>query len=301
MNMHAAITPAATSAISRKAMLAGVTIKQWSGRKLDRKVTDDTNRDHGAAADAGRYNKALLSRDALAKIVAVANRARAEHYSRTLPWADNGARILSSVAYLEFGKVMRELRQEFEAAVSEFLAGYPDYVEAAKARLNGMFDAADYPPADEIRRRFGFDVSIFPMPDAADFRVDVADAEADRIRADIQARTDQAIRDAMADVFTRISLTVGNMAEKLAASRETAKGEAAAIFRDSLVENVRELVALLPGLNITGDAMLASLADRMARDLCRHDAEALREDAGARQDVAKAAAAILADVSEYMA
>lgn len=321
MNMHistaavAAATPAAAPSsrvIAARAMLAGLKIKQWSGRKLDAKVTAETNRAHGATADAGRYNKALVSRDALAEIVAIANRARKEHYARTLPWADDGARILPAAAYLDFMNVARELRTEFDAAVAKFVSGYGDFRDAAKVRLNGMFDAADYPPPDAIAARFGFDVGILPMPDAADFRVDVGDAEADRIRADIQARTDAAIRDAMGDCFTRVCEAVGNMADKLAADRTNEKGETVpAIFRDSLVENVRELAGLLPALNITGNAALAAVADRMAGELLRYDADDLRTDAGARKRTAEAAAAILADakagadalahVSDFMA
>lgn len=301
MNMHATIQPG-TSALARKAMLATVNIQQWSGRKLDRKATDETIRNNGARADAGRFNKALVSRDALAKITAIANLARKEHYARTLPWLDAGPRILSAAGYLEFGKVMRELRGKFDAAAAEFIDGYDDFREDARARLGGMFEPSDYPDASAIARRFAFDLTILPMPDAADFRVEVSDAEAELIRADIQSRTDTAIRDAMGDVFSRVCDTVRHMAEKLAETRSTGKGDpAAAIFRDSLVDNVRELVALLPSLNVTGDAMLSALADRMKAELCAHDASALREDAALRQQTAEAAASILSTVSDYLA
>lgn len=298
MNMHATLSAAPSTGLASKAMLAGVNIKQWSGRKLDKAVTDQVNRDHGASADAGRFNKSLVSRDALAAIVAVSNRARKEHYSRTLPWHDDGARILSAAGYLEFSRVMHDLRTEFDGAVADFVAGYVDFREAAKVRLNGMFKEADYPPADDIGRRFAFGVSIDPMPNAADFRVDVSQVEADRIRADIQARSDAAIKAAMGDVFSRVCEAVGHMAEKLTATRDGGKAD---IFRDSLVENVRDLVRLLPSLNITGDAKLTEVAARMDADLCRYDADALRDDPGARRDTAMAAAAILSDVNDYLA
>jgi len=302
MNMHIAnATPTARSAISEKAMIAAVNITAWSGRKLDRQVTDEVNRDHGASADAGRYNKALLSRDALAEINKVAGEARDDHYARTAPWFDNGSRILSAKGYLAYAAAMQKHKAKFDAAVASFSAGYSAYVDAAKARLNGMFKAEDYPDPSEIAARFSFGYSIMPMPDADDFRVDVGEAAAEAIRADIKARTDKAIGDAMGDVFKRVCDKVGHMATKLAETRENDKGDKlAAIFRDSLVENVRELAALLPSLNITNDPLLASVADRMTA-LCRYDAEALRDDASARAEIAKAAAAIVDDVSAYMA
>ena len=62
--------------LSSKAMLAGLNITQWAARKVDKKVTRETNDAHGAAHDAGRYNKALIAKEALAAIVAAANAAR---------------------------------------------------------------------------------------------------------------------------------------------------------------------------------------------------------------------------------
>lgn len=288
--------------ITNKAMLSSVRIKQWSGRKLDKDVTAETNRAHNAAADAGRYNKALISKDALAEIVAVSNRARKEQYARTLPWHDDGNRILSAAGYLDYTAAMRELRREFDAAVSTFLSGYDAFVADARIRLNGMFKASDYPAAQDIAGRFNFDIVIQPMPDASDFRVDVSSAEAEAIRADIQARTDKAIRDAMGDVFGRVCETVGHMSEKLRAyaPSDGSKG-ASGIFRDSLVDNVRELVALLPSLNITGDSVLSGFAQRMEAELCKRDAAELRDDANLRKETADAAAAILRDVNAYIA
>ena len=253
MNMHITAGDAVPvrNALSARAMLAGLTIAQWSGRKLDRQVTDETNRAHGAAADAGRFNKSLVSRDALAEIVSIANGARKEHYARTLPWHDDGNRILSASGYQAYTAAMRALRIKFDDAVYMFLRDYPSFVVNARARLNGMFHESDYPDASEIATRFRFRTDLWPMPDAADFRVDVGDDAAAAIRADITARTEAAVDAAMRDVFTRVSDAVGRMAEKLSATRETHKGDAAAIFRDSLVENVRELVNLLPSLNIS--------------------------------------------------
>lgn len=289
--------------ISEKAMLAGVKITAWSARKLDRKVTDETNHAHNAAADAGRYNKALLSAGALSEIVGISGRARREHYARTLPWADNGNRILSAAGFPEFARVMRGLGAEFDAAVDKFAANYDSFVADARIRLNGMFDASDYPDTADIRSRFSFKRQIWPMPDAGDFRVAISAGESDRIRAEIQSEFDAAMQMATRDVFSRIADCVGAMAEKLPAYAPTGvKGAPVpGLFRDSLVGNVRDLVALLPSLNFTGDATIARIGERMEKALCRYDADALRDDAGVRKETADAAADILKEISPFLA
>lgn len=292
-----------TNILASRAMLARLTICQWSARKLDRSVTDKVNRDHGAAHDAGRFNKLLISADALAEIQRIAGAARAMHHHFTLPWQDDGSRILPAAAYQDYAARMREFRRDFEAATAKFLSEYPAFVADARARLNGMFNPADYPDAADIRSRFSFSTPIDPIPDAGDFRVSIGDAQADAIRAEITDRLQDATRASVRAVYERIGEAVGRMAERLNAYKpaDGRGGKAEGIFRDSLVENVRELAAILPALNITGDPDLSALADRINRALIQHDAETLRETDSIRRNVAAEAAAIADHVSAFLA
>jgi hypothetical protein len=68
-----------------------------------------------------------------------------------------------------------------------------------------------------------------------------------------------------------------------------------------LVENVRALVNILPGLNITQDSRLLAIADRMQQELCRFNADDLRDKQHLRSQVAMEAESILSDVSSFMA
>lgn len=291
-----------TAAIQEKAMLAGVEISMWSGRKLDREVTTKATQAHAAKADAGRFNKALIGKSALAEIVSIQGQARRELYARTLPWADNGTRILSNAGYDDFAKAMRKLGNDFDAAVDKFVANYADYVEQARGDLGAMFNPDEYPEAHEIRAKFRFKRKIWPMPAAADFRVDVGEAERDRIKAEIAAEFDRAMADAVGDIYQRIADTVGKMADRLGDYGKdlgTDSGRKAS-FHASLVENVRELVALLPSLNVTGDAKIAEITRRM-ESLTRFDADDLKRDAGARAETRTAAQEIMSEISEFIA
>lgn len=290
------------SILSQRAMLARLTVRQWSARKLDRKVTDEVNRSHGAGADAGRYNKRLLSADSLLDVARIGNEARAAHYHFTLAWQDDGARILPAAAFLPYSARLKTLRGEFESAVAAFVRGYPDYVADARVRLNGLFDPADYPAVQDVESRFALAVNVLPMPDSDDFRASIGDAQADAIRADIRAQLDAVQASATRQVYERIAESVGRMAERLAAYKPaTGSAKAEGIFRDSLVENVRDLVAVLPALNLTGDAGLAALSDRIAATLTQHDAETLRESDSIRSRVATEARAIADHVADFLA
>lgn len=299
-----AVSPisAAVNPLASRAMLAHVTVSQWSARKLDKGATAETNERHGASADAGRFNKALIAREALATIQSAAGAARTLHYAMTLPWLDDGARILPAAAYQAYSEKMRVHRVEFESAVDSFTSGYDSFVEASRKRLGTMFKAEDYPTAAEIRAKFAFGVRILPMPDASDFRVVLADSQAADIRAEIETAQRSALDNAMRDAWGRLTNVVGAMAGKLADYKPASTTQRAeGVFRDSLVENVKEMVEILPAFNLTGDAFMSDVVERMRRQLCAHTADTLRQDAKARNETAAAAAAIMADVAQYLA
>lgn len=286
--------------LSDRAMLASLKISAWSARKLDRKITDETNRLHNASADAGRYNKALLAKDALGELVKLASNARTTHYSLTLPWLDDGGRILTVAGYETYTAQMAALREQWESAVKSFVDSYPSFVADARVRLNGMFNESDYPTVREVARKFDLRVRMLPVPEADDFRASVGDSQSQFIKSEIEKATREAINDAMKDVWQRVADVVSAMAEKLKAYQPD-KGREGGVFRDSLVQNIRDLVGILPMLNLTGDPKLTAMCGKLEKELCRYDADALREDDALRNEIADKAAAIFADVSGFMA
>ena len=294
----------AESVLAKKAVLTVLTISQWSARRFDKKLTEDVHASHGMQQDSGRYNKVLLSKAALEKIYQASNKARQVNWDMTLPWMDmDGQRLLPTKSYLDYTNKMRQLKEEFSTAVAEFTRNYPAYVEEAKKRLNGAFNPADYPPADQVKHRFGFDVAIMKCPDA-DFRCEISEDDLKDIEADVKRRLDDGLQKAQAHALEKAAVLVGHMVEKLASYKPADKdaGEKAeGVFRDSLVENLREFVPLLRTFNLHDDPKVNALADKMEAELCQHDAADLRESDNAREKVAKAAEKILADVSKFMA
>jgi hypothetical protein len=284
---------ASASVLASRAVLAKLNLSVWTARKFDKRVTADVVADHGAAADAGRWNKALVARDALSGITTAASRARDTHYTLTLPWSDDGARILPVTAHAKYVAAMRGNRTVFEEAVESFVVNYPAYVEAARARLNGMFNAADYPAPAEISGRFNWSNGLDPIPCGADFRVDVEDA----IRADVDRRVRDATGAAMADAMRRVADVVGTMAAKLADYRPAVDGHGAAgVFRDSLIENVRDLAGILPDFNLTDSPAFRRVAETVAV-LSRPEPDAYRTDDTLRAEAAATAAALAAEAA----
>ena len=293
----------APSILASRAVLKGVRISQWDGRKIDKRATAEIILSKDAVADAGRFNKTLVPKGTLASVQAAANRIRSIHSRYTLPWSDNGLDILPAASIQAYDSDMREARMQFEEAIEKLIAIYPVLMAGEPERLGRLFDPTDYPTVEDIRSRFAFRIRTLQIPSTSDFRIDVSDAQARMLREEIERGARETLESAMQAAWQRVFDVVSPMVAKLREYKPAAfKGDKAeGIFRDSLVQNVRDLVAVLPAFNLTSDPQLDRVCASMERELCRHDAEALRDDAFLRQETASAAEAILEHVSSFLA
>ncbi len=141
--------------ITSKAMLVSLTIKTWSGSKIDKRVSQDVADQHGADRDAGNYSKKLVAKDALAEIKSISGEARSLNYQYTLPWSQDGARILPSAMHAKYSSEMREIQDRFEREVKSFLADYAYQIGIARNRLGTKFNEAASPSPQEIEGKFG--------------------------------------------------------------------------------------------------------------------------------------------------
>jgi hypothetical protein len=140
--------------ITERAMLAAIHISIWTAVKHDRKVSREVASQHGAPVSAGRYNKQLLrGAGRLYDLRTLAGQIR-QHFCRfTLPWSDEGYRLLPAHFYFDLSARMREFEQTFSKQVDDFLDFYPGYIEHVRPELNGLFREEDYPSADALRKK----------------------------------------------------------------------------------------------------------------------------------------------------
>lgn len=275
-----------------KALLVQLNISQWTARKYDRKATQNVAVNFNTTTSAGRYNKALLPmNDYLDRVHKKTTLIRTKFYTNTSPWGIEGTFMLSSKNYLPFTNEFRKEKGEWQYLVDDFLNNYKDLKDNAKRFLNDLYDETDYPPQDMLAKKFSMDLAIFPVP-STDFRVAIGDEELAEIQKDVERRVMDAQNHAMQDLWDRLYKQVEHMTEKLSDPK--------AIFRDSMVENARELCSLLPRLNFTDDPNLENLRQQVEANIARHHPDALRNDPDLRQDTAAEAKAIMEKMKTFM-
>ena len=285
--------------LSSRAMLCSVSISMWSARKHDPDASEEIAMRHGAQADSGRYHKVLLPKQALAEIQKIVSEARQEHYFMTLPWDDNGYRVLPAAAYMDHVEKMRALSNRFTGAVDILARRFLTLIDQARTRLGGLFREADYPTPDELRAKFSFETKVMPLPDAGDFRVALGDEDKERIKRQITAAVEASLQVGSRELWFRLYEAVQHMADRLTAYRVTDQGVEHP-FRDTVVTNLVKLVDVLPKLNVTSDPELDRLAEQVRTSLLV-DPKELRKSDAVRAETAKAAAAIAQHMAGYMA
>jgi hypothetical protein len=275
--------------ITERAMLAAIHISIWTAVKHDRKISRDVADQHGAHQGAGRYNKQLLrGADKLDELRTLAGQVRQYFYKITLPWSDEGFRLLPSNLYFDLTARMREFDVAFEQGVESFLQVYPQYIEQVRPELNGLFREEDYPAADKLRKKFGVKLDILPIPTGNDFRVQMSAEEQARVAREIDTSVRQSLTRGTEDLWKRLREVVSHMVDRL--------NEPESRFHATLVTNVLDMVEILPRLNVNGDTDLNRFAEQVKDRLCNYSAQDLKKHDLLRVTTAADAANIVAEM-----
>lgn len=283
--------------ISNRALLAFPALSVWTARKFDRVVSEKVAKENQTKARrAGRYNKCLIDVESIlyTRVKAIEGMARRYHETHTLPWSQDGARILPGEMYYEYVAKMNGFSDDFSHAVKEFLEAYPAMVEAAKGDLNGLYNDSDYPTVGELRDKFSFRVSFFPVPETKeDFRIEaLGDNDIAKLRTSIEDDVKKAVAEAAMERWARLLDVVGHAVNKLSSPD--------AVFRDSLIGNIREAVKTLPKLSIVEDKEFDRVLKDVETHLAKKDPELFRNDQDARKKAALKAQEIAQKMSAFM-
>ena len=266
-------------------MVVNLTQGNWEGRKLDKEAGRKVVSEAGAAMDAATVNKLTVPKEALAPIQ-TAKGALYNHYLlHTLPWKDNGDRLLSRKMYMRFVEGHEALVAKFNEAVDHFIVNvYPGVVAQAEFRMAGLFKASDYPPAEVLRGKFYAKLSIDAVTEGSDFRVKMDDDTVARIQEQIEDNLNKRVGAVMEKVWHQLFKALEHYAERMKAEGR---------LYDSVKDNLIELCEILPGLNILNDPDLKRMGREIRQRLDGYDMKDLRHPK--KGEALKAAAAAEAD------
>jgi hypothetical protein len=273
-----------TTSLREKAMLLSLSVSVWNPKKTDKVATLETLIKHNASRDAGNFVKNILPEGAIDRVKKAEGALRNYVYAQSLPWLEGGIRILPSELYFEFTAEYGKLKNEFESAVGDFLLNYDAHRERAKIALNGLFKDSDYPAVEFVRDKFGVRLTCMPVPDGSDFRVDLPEDIKAGIANTLNESNAVSISTAKEAILERVSKALTAVANRLS--------EPDPLFRDSLINNVREVATMIPKLNVMGDQSLLHIAADL-ESVAKFEPQEIRDDETKKEEARKAASDIL--------
>ena len=279
--------------LSERAMVVALNLSMWQGQRIDRQTTKEVLEERKAEPDAGRFEKNLVPPAAIRRVKEAQSQARATHYRLTLPWSDGGQRILASTAFFDYSNAMANERSNCELAYRDFIDRYPDLKANAAQRLGAqLYKASDFPSEMEISRKFGFELSIMPVPSKEDFRVDVGEVQERKIRDAIEQTVTARFADAQKDLWDRLFETVEDFALTMSEDKK--------VFRNTKVTNLIEIAQLAPKLTLVPNPKIDAICQRILTLTSRVTPDLLRESTIARSTAAKDAHAALKEIEDAM-
>lgn len=280
--------------ILKSCMLVNVHVNTWGGQKKLADEAKEAARRANADEDATKLSVLLVKPEDLKPIGQARTALKSHFYDNTLPWKDNGDRLLPKKRYEKFIQKHSELEKAFYDAVDHFV---DDVYEKARAqaefRLGSFFDASLYPSTRYLRSRFKVKLAIDSVTDSNDFRrVELDEVISKTIRRDIDAEYE-----------ARTRQTVTHMMEKIQhalTAFHTQTGKPDGKIYNSLTENLADVVDGLADFNITGDPVLDELRKDIDKKLGRYAADDLRKQPEVRQEAHAAATEIMDKMASFM-
>ena len=279
--------------IGRSAMLAQLIINSWTAERLAKTESREYTDEKGAKVGTAKVIKVLLPKEALQKITKIEGKARNRHRALTLPWVDRGPRLLTAAVYLKHKAEMEDLQEQHRQAVEEFLDQYLKLRTQASVDMGPLYNEADYPSVEALRRRFALKLKIRPIPQGGDVRFNLHEEFLEGIREDIEEDISESLVTAQEKILERLHRVVNKMAETL--------GNADKGFHQTLTTNLDEMCDLVPAMNISGDPRITEAVERVREALGGLSTDELKAEPAYRVEVARKARKEAKQLSQLMA
>lgn len=280
-----------------KAQLCDLSIKgKFTGDARDKKaeaIVDEANH----TSNVGKYKKRLFPPESCGQInphtmwLTSCYRVYKFWKDHTAPWED-GRRILACGFLDQFSSRISGLIDDADAAMLKFCEWLPEGKELAKAKLNGMYNEADYPQVNDIKAKWSVKWMLFPIPQSHHFIQGIISPALDQARVELEKHNEIALEESKRAVWMEVLGPVMHMAETLSLPGKPK-------FWDSLVGNVVEVAHRIPAINFGGDTKLDEMRDALLKLTNDVNVEELRNNPLLREEKADEASKIVKAFGQF--
>jgi hypothetical protein len=256
----------------------------WLGtqKKLSDAQTKQAADTFNAATDLVKASKRLFDTTNNTYRVLTAIKSQASSYwrSMTLPYPQDGIRLIKQSDIAAFEAKMHEFKEQLDAAAANLQLEYETIKNAAREKLGDLYNPNDYPASLENVFSIRWEYPPVEPPNyLMTFNPELYSQEQSRI----QQRFETAVMMAEDAFATQLQEMVEHLIERLTDEPDGTKKT----FKSSAIENFKEFYENFRHMNVRSNAQLEGLI-RQANDLVSGiDVADLRKKADLRQNLSR--------------
>jgi len=284
-----------TEVLKNKALMVRLTRHKISRNKMDKAMGSEVRDKKNVTDDSAvRVNKSIFTKASTDTYMKIYNEGSKYFYRVSLPWDDQGWRLLAIDLYGDFTKKMKSYTKQYRESVVSFVEGIRNHIEEAQAMLGDAFNAADYDKflspngtvyTEWLMEQFAFEVEFNTVTSGDDLRASLTDDDREIIADQINSQALAKFQRANEHIIKTLHTCIFEIHDRLCVETN--------VFRDTLISNLEDLCDIIPAMNIAGDPAINLLASEAKLKLAKWEPQTLRDDPKVRKEVAKDAAKIL--------
>jgi hypothetical protein len=256
----------------------------WLGtqRKLSDAQTKQAADTFHAATDLVTASKRLIDTKNTTYRVLTTLKSQASAYwrSMTLPYPQDGVRLIRQSDIGAFEEKMREYKEQLVAAAANLQLEYETIKSAAREKLGELYNPNDYPPSLEGVFDLRWEYPPVDPPNyLMTFNPDLYRQEQQRV----QNRFEAAVVMAENAFAEQLQEMIAHLLERLTDEPDGTKKT----FRSSAVENFKEFYDNFQRMNIRSNAQLDRLIEQATNIVSGVDVADLRKNANLRQSLSQ--------------
>lgn len=256
----------------------------WLGtqRKLSDAQTTQAANTFEAAADLVTASKKLIDthHPAYKALTAIKSQAQAYWRGMTLPYPQDGIRLIRQSDIETFETKMREFKDQLAAAAANLQLEYETIKNAAREKLGQLYNPSDYPATLENVFAVTWEYPpIDPPRYLMNFNPELYEQEQSRI----QQRFENAVAMAEEAFAEQLAEMVSHLIERLQDKPDGSQK----VFRNSAIEHFKEFYENFKRMNVRSNPQLESLISQASNLVSGISVQELRSDRDLRQNLSQ--------------
>lgn len=278
-----------TPSLHKNALLVALKVSCWGANKIDNGASEAIAAQNNANSKAVKLHKHLADKNALKDVRSKAVALRNVHNRFTSAWNDS-YRIVPVSAYAKYKSELDKAIADYKQAFTTFCDGYDALKLSAQNSLGALWKESEFPTKAQLLRKFGVEKHSDKVTDTNDFRLDGLDAATlEAIKSEVADGISANFTNACRDLIGRILETLSHY--------KTRVSDKDLIFSKAASENLAEVAEIVRSLNLTNDARINDLCDKVA-ELAAIEPVSIRENDGVRNEAASKADELLKEAND---